>query len=34
VLELTCRIALGVDIGDLLELQSAFERDREIDAAT
>ena len=33
VLHLAGRIALGVDVGDLLELQRAFERDREVDAA-
>ena len=26
-------IALGVDVGDLLQLESAFERDRVVDAA-
>jgi hypothetical protein len=29
VLELARRIALGVDVGDLLELQRAFERQRD-----
>ena len=33
VLELARRIALGVDVGDFLELQRPFERDRIIDPA-
>ena len=33
VLHLAGRIALGVDVGDLLELERAFERDRIVDAA-
>ena len=33
VLHLAGRIALGVDVGDLLQLQRAFERDRVVDAA-
>ncbi len=33
VLHLARRVALGVDVGDLLELQRALERDREVDAA-
>ena len=33
VLHLAGRIALGVNVGDLLELQRAFERDRIVDAA-
>ena len=33
VLHLAGRIALGVDVGDLLQLQRAFERDRIVDAA-
>ena len=33
VLQFARRIALGVDVGNFLELQGAFERDRIIDAA-
>ena len=33
VLHLTGRIAFGVNVGDLLQLQRAFERDREVNAA-
>jgi hypothetical protein len=33
VLHLAGRVALGVDVGDLLELERALERDREVDAA-
>ena len=33
VLHLACRVAFGVDVGDLLELEGAFERDRVVDAA-
>ena len=33
MLHLAGRIALGVDVGDLLQLQRAFERDRIVDAA-
>ena len=33
VLHLARRIAFGVDIGDLFQLQRAFERDGEVDAA-
>ena len=33
VLHLAGRIAFGVDVGDLLQLQRAFERDRIVDAA-
>ena len=33
VLHLAGRIAFGVDVGDLLQLQRAFERDRVVDAA-
>ena len=33
VLHLAGRIALGVDVGDLLQLQRPFERDRIVDAA-
>ena len=33
VLHLAGGIALGVDVGDLLELERAFERDRIVDAA-
>jgi hypothetical protein len=33
VLEFAGRIALGVDVGDFLELQRAFQRDRVVVAA-
>ena len=33
VLHLAGRIALGMDVGDFLQLQGAFERDRIVDAA-
>ena len=33
MLHLAGRIAFGVDVGDLLQLQRAFQRDREVDAA-
>ena len=33
VLELAGRIGLGVDVGDFLELERAFERDRVVQAA-
>ena len=33
VLELARGIGLGVDVGDLLQLERAFERDRVVDAA-
>ncbi len=34
MLHLTGRIALGVDVGDLLELERALEGDGEVDAAS
>ena len=34
VLHLARRVAFGVDVGNLFQLQCAFERDGEVDAAT
>ena len=34
VFHLSGRVALGMDVGDLLQLQRAFERNRVVDAAT
>ena len=33
VLHLACRVAFGVDIGDFLQLERAFKRDGEVNAA-